>query len=149
MVFRFLFVAAVVNCLPQLFIPEQINLQYGAADTIVAGFVTYERAPPDQGAMATLVEAGAGSPAAAPAGQQQQLSGVSHWLDFTPPGSSSHTHNISWAPRNYTMHFVKFAGLKPRTNYTYKVRSGAAEGVWSDEFTFRTPHQAPETAIAM
>jgi hypothetical protein len=31
---------SLANCLPKLFIPEQINLQYGAADTIVAGFVT-------------------------------------------------------------------------------------------------------------
>ena len=94
----------VVTCLPQLFIPEQINLQYGSADTIVAGFVTYERSPPSQAAMATLGEAG--SAAAAP----KQLSGVSHWLDFTPPGTVNHKPNSTWPARNYTMHFVKFTG---------------------------------------
>ena len=129
---------AVVTCLPQLFVPEQINLQYGSVDTVVAGFVTYERSPPSQVAMATLVEAGS---AATP----QQLTGVSHWLDFTPPPS----HNTTLPPRNYTMHFVKFTGLKPSTRYAYQVKSGDPQGVWSESFTFRTARPAPDTAIAM
>jgi hypothetical protein len=135
---------AVTTCLPQLFIPEQINLQYGAADTIVAGFVTYERSPPVHAAMATLAEAGSVAVTT-----PQQLVGVSHWLEFTPPGEANHKPNSTWAPRNYTMHFVKFTGLKPSTRYTYRLKSGATEGVWSDSFTFRTPRPAPETAIAM
>ena len=142
-----------VNCLPQLFVPEQINLQYGAPDTVVAAFVTYERSPPTEASMATLVEAGAASASAdASAGASaaaQQLTGVSHWLDFTPPGVVNHTPNTTWPARNYTMHFVKFTGLKPSTHYTYQVKSGAAEGVWSNSFTFRTARPAPETAIAM
>ena len=128
-----------VYCAPHLYIPEQINLQYGSPDTVVAAFVTFELAPPNQAPQATLVEAGS---AAAP----QALSGVSHWLDFTPPGDKP---NTTAANRNYTMSFVKFANLKPATHYIYKVRSGAAEGVWSEEFTFRTARAAPETAIGM
>jgi hypothetical protein len=30
-------------CFPQMGIPEQINLQYAAPDTVVAAFVTYEK----------------------------------------------------------------------------------------------------------
>ena len=36
----------------------------------------------------------------------------------------------SQSGRNYSMHFVKFSGLKPATSYSYKVKSGAAGAVW-------------------
>ena len=39
--------------------------------------------------------------------------------------------------------------LKPSTRYTYRVKSGDHEGVWSPSFTFRTARPAPDTAIAM
>jgi hypothetical protein len=106
---------AATYCTPQQYIPEQINLQYAAADTLVAGFVTYEPVQPVRMAQATLVVAGS---AAAPT----MLTGVSHWLAFTPPGDVA---NTTAAARNYTMHFVKFTGLKPGTHYTYTVKSGA------------------------
>jgi hypothetical protein len=126
-------------CLPMLDIPEQINLMYASPDVIVAGFVTYERAAPTTMAVATLREEGGDSPTAT----TQNLTGVSHWVSFTPTASATQQQ------RNYTMHFVKFAGLKPSRNYTYAVKSGAATGVWSASFTFRSPRAAPETAFAM
>ena len=51
--------------------------------------------------------------------------------------------------RNYSMHFIKFDGLKPATHYTYKVKSGAPGAQWSDEYTFRSMRPYPETRIAM
>ena len=51
--------------------------------------------------------------------------------------------------RNYSMHFIKFDGLKPATHYTYKVKSGAQGAQWSDEYTFRSMRPYPETRIAM
>jgi hypothetical protein len=140
-------------CMPKMWIPEQINLQYASADTIVAAFVTYEPQPPTKMAVATLVQAGA---------TEQQLTGVSHWLSFKPlqsgcqkpstrHGCNQQDSNYSLADdqRNYSMHFVKFSGLEAATNYTYKVKSGSGNGVWSASYTFRSARAAPETAIAM
>ena len=172
-------------CYPQMGIPEQINLQYAAPDTVVAAFVTYETAEPSVPATAMFGQAGA---------TPVELTGVSHWLAFTPTAKGSESANYSLtndrrcgtnagvgvsrrecpplptairvahnsphslarpetatalfvsacvsvtAPccscrrrrSNYTLHFVKFAGLKPSTHYTYKLKSGAAGGVWSD-----------------
>ena len=42
--------------------------------------------------------------------------------------------------RVYYMHFVKLGGLAPRSKHKYKVRSGGAGGIWSDEYTFRSPY---------
>jgi hypothetical protein len=50
------------------------------------------------------------------------------------------------------MHYVRLAGLNPRTQYTYKVRSGASGAVWSDNFTFRSPYSSSDgkpTRIAL
>ena len=40
--------------------------------------------------------------------------------------------------RNYTISFIKLDNLKPATRYSYKVKSGAKDGAWSDVFTFRS-----------
>eukprot|EP01047_Picozoa_sp_COSAG01_P082740 COSAG01_NODE_17024_length_1184_cov_1.425806_1_plen_277_part_10 len=144
-------------CMPQMWIPEQINLQYASQDTVVAAFVTYEPVPPSAMAVAALREAADDTTAAA-----SQLTGVSHWLSFTPlksgcqkPGTAhgcnhqTSNYSLNDSQRNYTMHFVKLAGLKPATKYTYKVKSGSAHGVWSSEYTFRSARPSPQTAIAM
>ena len=44
-------------------------------------------------------------------GSPKQLTGITHWYVV--------------GDRNYSMHFIKFDGLKPATHYTYKVKSGA------------------------
>ena len=36
------------------------------------------------------------------------------------------------------MHFVRLGPLKPRTTYTYQVKGGGTDAVWSDTFTFRS-----------
>lgn len=36
------------------------------------------------------------------------------------------------------MSYIKFGGLKPRTNYSYKVRSGSAGAQWSRTIRFRS-----------
>jgi hypothetical protein len=128
-------------CMPQLGIPEQINLQYAAQDTVVAAFVTYEAAPPTKMAVATLSEQGGLS--------EQHLTGVSHWVAFDaviPPPKGS---GKPMGERNWTMHFVKLPGLKPATNYTYRVKSGSEGGGWSAAFTFRSVRAAPDTRLAM
>ena len=61
-------------------IPEQINLQYAAPDTVVAAFVTYEKAEPSTPATAMFGAAGRAAVA---------LTGVSHWLAFTPTSGGS------------------------------------------------------------
>jgi hypothetical protein len=127
-------------CMPRLGIPEQINLQYASQDTLVVGFVTYEKAPP----------AGAEPPTAMfgkEAGTPTALTGISHWLEFAPPSESGPP--TTEPRRNYTMSFVKFTNLEPSTHYTYKVKSGAPGAVWSESFTFRSARPAPDTAIGM
>jgi hypothetical protein len=42
------------------------------------------------------------------------------------------------------MNFVRFTDLAPRKPYTYKVKSGAINAVWSKEFTFRAPYAAAD-----
>ena len=117
------------HCTPPVGVPEQINLQFAAADIVVAAFVTFEKSPPADPPSAMFGEQGA---------TPVQLEGISHW--YVLPGDPTATSpNLSRRTRNYTMSFVKFAGLKPGTRYTYKVKSGSgADAQWSDEFTFRS-----------
>jgi len=135
-------------CLPRLHIPEQINLMYASADTVVVGFVTYELAPPTAMGVATLREAGRDD-------SPTLLTGVSHWLKFSPDGKAKCKKGkpcpkpTPAASRNYTMHFVKLSGLKPATRYTYAVQSGAAGGAWSANYTFRSARAVPATRIAV
>eukprot|EP01051_Picozoa_sp_SAG22_P015445 SAG22_NODE_2018_length_3130_cov_2.890135_1_plen_287_part_00 len=112
-------------------VPEQLNLQYAAADVVVAAFVTYEKSLPAAPPVAMFSAAGEA---------QQQLSGVSHW--YVAPGSGG-------PDRNYTLNFIKFDKLKPGTEYTYKVKSGAAGGAWSESFTFRSLRAGPDTRLGM
>lgn len=128
-------------CLPQLGIPEQINLQYASQDTVIAAFVTYELEEPSEMPVAMLSEAGGAS--------EQQISGVSHFVAFDPVIPKPKGTGKPMGARNWTMHFVKFTALKPATHYTYRVKSGAQGGVWSAGFTFRSVRAAPDTRLAM
>ena len=73
-------------------IPEQINLQYAAPDTIVAAFVTFERAPPTE-------------PPTASFGQQGEtpieLKGISHWYSLPGDPTSKSVDVAKRPPRNY------------------------------------------------
>ena len=49
--------------------------------------------------------------------------------------------------RNYTLHFIRFGDLEPRTVYHYKVKGGASSA-WSPVFQFRTVPTTGETRMA-
>ena len=70
-------------CSPPMSVPEQINLQYAAADIVVAAFVTYEDQLPSNAPTAMFGEESA---------KAKQLTGVSHWYVN--------------GDRNYTLNFV-------------------------------------------
>ena len=126
-------------CMPQLSIPEQINLQYASQDTVVAAFVTYEKVRPGAEPPTAMFGKDGSSP--------NTLTGISHWLEFAPPSQSGPP--MTEPRRNYTMSFIKFGNLEPATRYTYKVKSGAPGAVWSEPYTFRSARAAPDTAIGM
>ena len=111
-------------------VPEQINLQLASSTTIVVGFVTFESALPGDPPTAEF-----GKLAAAPV----SLTGVSHWYmeKSGPKCNFPNTGPCVQDGRNYTMSFIKFANLEPGASYTYRVKSGASDGAWSDRFTFR------------
>ena len=123
--------------------PLQINLQIASSTTIVAGFVTFETAMP---ADPPIAEFGRAAPPGSPSSSWQatptQLKGVSHWYmeksNATAPGQCG-SGPCAAVGRNYTMSYVKFHGLEPGTNYTYRVKSGGNTAAWSDTFTFRAP----------
>ena len=130
-------------CTPPMSTPEQINLQYAAADIVVAAFVTYEKEPSTKPPSAMFGEAGG-------KGAKKMLTGVTHWyveplISYPLVNGTAKRQNETG--RNYSMHFVKFDGLKPGTKYTYKVKSPT--GTWSEEYTFRSLRPYPETKIAM
>ena len=106
--------------------PEQINLQLAASDVLVVSFVTFEHALPSAPPQASWQEVGAADAAAATVSN-----GVAHWY------TTSHANETK---RNYVMNFVRFAGLAPRKQYTYSVRSGSQDAPWSKNFTFRAPY---------
>jgi hypothetical protein len=118
------------QCLPPMSVPEQINLQYASNEITVAGFVTYEAVLPADPPIAMFAEKGA---------TMRSLTGISHWYNSSKFG----------AMRNYTMSFVKFAGLKPSTVYQYKVKSGADGAAWSEVFEFRSLREAPDTKFGI
>jgi hypothetical protein len=136
--------AAMAYCTPPMSTPEQINLQYAAADIVVAAFVTYEKEEPTGLPVAMFGEADTF------AQDQKQLTGVTHWyveplISYPLVNGTAKRQNETG--RNYSMHFIKFDGLKPATKYTYKLKSPT--GGWSDEYTFRSLRPYPETKIAM
>ena len=106
--------------------PEQINLQVAASDVLVVGFVTYEKVLPAASPQAMFGKKG---------GTMQAVSGVSHF--YTPPGRPYD---------QYVMSYIKFP-TEPRTEYSYKVKSGGAACEWSEEFTFRSLYQDGPTNV--
>ena len=129
---------------PKGSVPEQINLQLAAWDTAVVGFVTYEQLP-TAAPEAILYEQGGGGSAAG-----LRLSGVSH--EFRMPNGTYGRHvlpgrgkkegefvnTLNYTNVPYVMSYIKFGNLKPRTNYTYKVRSGSVGAQWSRTIRFRS-----------
>jgi hypothetical protein len=71
---------------------------------------------------------------------------------YPPPERTPEVHTHLTKPLRVPGHaaaFVKFAGLKPSTRYTYKVQSGSPTAEWSQEFTFRSlRHRSEGTRIA-
>lgn len=113
-------------------VPEQINLQAASPDTVVVSFVTFEESAPSQLPSAALTREGESS--------AQSLQGVTH------------TYHTPAHDRTYYMHFVKFSSLVPRTQYSYKVKSGGANTTWSGDFSFRSPYSSAdgkETRVAI
>eukprot|EP01048_Picozoa_sp_COSAG05_P013643 COSAG05_NODE_1472_length_4791_cov_13.982413_1_plen_115_part_10 len=47
------------------------------------------------------------------------------------------------------MHFVRLSDLAPRTRYSYRVRGGASDAVWSSAFSFRSPYAEGLTRISL
>jgi hypothetical protein len=112
-------------------VPEQINLQIASASTVVVGFVTFERSFPANPPTAEFGKEGGSS--------VETLSGVSHWyVEKAGPCDFPNTNPCTAEGRNYTMSFVKFQSLEPGQRYSYRVKSGASDGQWSDTFTFRS-----------
>ena len=117
-------------CTPPQFTPEQINLQAAGAGVVVASFVTFE---PKLSSVPPVVQWGTDA-----SKLTETTSGVSHW--YTEPTGSK---------RTYVMNFVKMSGLKPHTEYSYRVKSGATEGKWSAVFTYRSLYATGVTRIGM
>jgi hypothetical protein len=108
---------------------EQLNLQLAHGQTVVASFITYEAMPSDP-PVAMLGTAPSLDDAVT-------LHGLTH--DYKPPTAVAHA--------DYQMHFVKFTGLKPRTHYYYKVKSGSAECGWSEVYSFRSAYAAADGGV--
>lgn len=129
-------------CTPPKYMPEQINLQIAAADTIVVGFVTYE----DTKSLTLKRPVAQFGPTG---GQMITAQGISH--HYAPPGRSNTTTPSSYSARYaypYTMSYVKLGPLKPHTKYSYKVKSGHDQGVWSDTFEFTSLYSDGVTRLA-
>eukprot|EP00039_Didymoeca_costata_P020714 m.342179 g.342179 ORF g.342179 m.342179 type:complete len:577 (+) comp21074_c0_seq1:121-1851(+) len=113
-------------CTPPQSVPEQINLQLAAPNVSVVSFVTYEKMPSAAPSAVVSLNADLSEPI--------NLEGIAHELD------------VNGTNRTYIFNFIKFAGLKERTVYYYKVKSGTS--VYSDVFSFRTTYSTGITRIA-
>jgi hypothetical protein len=112
-------------------VPEQINLQLASASTVVVGFVTFEVGFPADSPTAQFGVVG---------GTNKTLTGVSHWyVEKSCRDTNYPNTNPCTKGRNYTMSFIKLTGLEHSRKYSYRVKSGAPDGKWSDTFTFRAP----------
>lgn len=107
---------------------EQLNLQVAAQDVIVASFVTRD----DQ---AIVNKTSAVGEIGTTRSDVKVVGGISHF--YSTLASAEHD--------GYALHFVKFAGLEPGRQYTYRVRSGNQAKLWSPWKTFRVP-RAPTTS---
>lgn len=115
-------------CMNPQGIPEQINLQLASHDTVVAAFVTYEDAKPTNPPQAKIAES------AGALNSTSALLGVTHWYVESRATTKTGDHD----GRNFSMHFVKFDALKPRTRYFYTLKSGSEGASWSKTLSFRS-----------
>ena len=58
-------------------------------------------------------------------------------------------HRANLPERIYAMHFVRLQGLVERTEYSYRVVSGAPGAVWSEVRQFRSPYSSGVTKFAL
>ena len=107
-------------CIPSInSVPEQLNLQVASDDVLVASFVTHEKSSDAIVPTAELALADG-------TGATQSIKGVSHFYKKLTDAE----HEGS-----YFLHFVRFADLKERAQYKYRVK---ASGGWSTWNTFKS-----------
>lgn len=111
---------------------EQLNLQVAAQDVVVASFVTRD----DQDTVSTSSAVGE---IGTSRGDAHPVGGISHF--YTALADAEHD--------GYALHFVKFAGLEPGRQYTYRVRSGNKASSWSPWNKFRVPRAPTESPASV
>ena len=125
-------------------VPEQINLQVGTADTVVASWITFEPTPPATPPVVRLW---------APADTRSSPgAGVGDGRDASTPTTVTGATHVytTHGGRVFYMHFVALRQLVSRASYAYTVQSGGEHSVPSDTFTFRgLPDTATATRINM
>jgi hypothetical protein len=109
-------------------IPEQVNVQIANNDSVIVGFVTFEKSAPTAPPMAMF-----GTSASA---LKKSSEGVTE------------VHKTK-AGRIYYMHFVRLEKLEEKKEYFYSVKSGSSAAKTSDVFSFRAPYSSGETKIAL
>ena len=122
-------------CIPDPLRPsfvEQLNLQVAAQDVIVASFVTRDTNE-------TVLAAAATGEIGTSQKDAKVVTGVSHFYQALASAEKT----------GYALHFVKFSGLKPGTQYTYRVKSGNSANLWSDWKMFRAPRSTSESPTVM
>jgi hypothetical protein len=157
--FKFATVApprAAAYCTSAFGVPEQVNLQLASSDSIVVGWITFERQPPSKpptvfarlvqehpaaGGDASTASTGAPAPLADPEGAVDAASADAAITGVT------HVHVTQAGDRTYYMHFCELSGLRPRATYAYAVQSGAPGSALSQSFTFRAPYANGATRI--
>jgi hypothetical protein len=109
-------------------IPEQVNVQIANNDSVVVGFVTFEKS--------------------APAGPPIAMFGTSASALANTEKGVTEVHKTK-AGRIYYMHFVRLQKLEEKREYFYSVKSGSSSAKTSDVFSFRAPYSSGETKIAL
>eukprot|EP00040_Diaphanoeca_grandis_P030384 m.179559 g.179559 ORF g.179559 m.179559 type:complete len:727 (-) comp31979_c1_seq1:166-2346(-) len=118
-------------CTSPLSIPQQINIQIAAPDTVVISFVTFE---PEGIAPADPPSVSIGTSTT----NLKTVHGVTHKHETKP---------ASGPVRTLYMHFISVSALLPRTTYLYSVKSGGANAVSSNVTSFRAPYSDGVTKI--
>eukprot|EP01060_Flectonema_neradi_P004519 TRINITY_DN12928_c1_g1_i1.p1 TRINITY_DN12928_c1_g1~~TRINITY_DN12928_c1_g1_i1.p1 ORF type:complete len:700 (+),score=168.21 TRINITY_DN12928_c1_g1_i1:49-2100(+) len=109
-------------CVSKKSVPEQINVQIASPTSVVLSFVTFEDSAPTSPPTASV-----------------------NGTTFT---GVTHNHTTSAGDRIYFMHFILLDNLKPKTTYSYKVKSGySSSSPWSDVFSFKSLYDDGETNV--
>jgi hypothetical protein len=114
-----------VQCRSTTGVPEQINIQIASPNSVVVGFVTFEKTAPTR---SPVVMYGAGPKDDFNVAEDKNVTGVTH------------LHNTLKLDRPYYMHFVLLTDLKPNAVYHYRVAAGSDDAEVSDAFQFRGPY---------